>query len=229
MKIYKNIYIYFLVFVLFWPIYKIYHLLFKDIPEYSIIPLLIPFFTYMILGLFFLFMNREHQINSPILIILCMVCADLLIKILVFFTKPDIPILDVCFKIKYVPNYYHTAIFSLLKIESPFFLMMLFKAILVALGIYFFTRFYKKISIFIDVALICLLAAMICGLLDILIFKHTVDYLFINGYVVYDLKDIFVDISLCLFIAYQIDSSLQKRKSKLSNRDNKYNQSINKC
>ncbi|MGI6621887.1 MAG: signal peptidase II [Acetivibrionales bacterium] len=216
MKIYKNNYIYFIVFVLFWPIYKTYHLLFKNIPEYSIIPLLIPFFTYLIFGLFFLFLNREHQINSPILIILCMVCADLLIKTLVFFTKPDIPIWDVCFRIKYVPNYYHTAIFSLLKIESPFFLMMLFKAILVALGIYFFTRFYKRISIFIDVALICLLAAMICGLFDILIFKHTVDYFFMNGYLVYDLKDVYVDIFLCLFIAYQIDLSIQNRKSKLS-------------
>ncbi len=189
MKIYKNNYIYFLVFVLFWPIYKVFHLLFKNTPEWSIIPFLIPFFTYLILGLIFLFLNRERQINSPILIILCMVCVDLLIKTLVSFTKPNIPIWDIYFKIKYVPNHYHTGLFSLLKIETPYFLMIVFKAILVALGIYFFTRFYKKVNKFIDVALICILAAIICGLFDILIFKHTVDYLFINGYVVYDLKD----------------------------------------
>jgi len=63
-----------------------------------------------------------------------MVCVDLLIKTLVFFTKPNIPIWDIYFKIKYVPNHYHTGLFSLLKIETPYFLMIVFKAILVALG-----------------------------------------------------------------------------------------------
>lgn len=218
MKVLKNNIINFLVFVLFWPIYKVFHLLFKNTPEYSIIPLLLPFITYLFLGLLFLFLNRELQINNPILIIICMVCTDLLIKILVFFAKPNIPIWGIYFKIKYVPNYYHTGLFSLLKIETPYLLMIVFKAILVALGIYLFTRFYKKVNVFIDVALICVLSAMICGLFDILVFNHTVDYLFINGYVVYDLKDIFVDISLCLFIAYQSDSMIcdmsRKRQSK---------------
>lgn len=150
--------------------------------------------------------------RTIILWILVFTIIDQVIKIIIntFFLESHFEIIPSIIEFKPIFNQNYSYLNDLLIRHSNINLGVLFHAIMYLLGIFIITiiwDFYRNIvySKLIDFAFIVFMSGFFCSIIGNLIWeKGILDYIYLKPLFVFDLKDIYLNSFIFLFLAYQI-------------------------
>lgn len=167
--------------------------------------------------------NKRECLNQKkyiLLIIAIMVLADQLMKVIISSClDTDITIIPNILKLRIARNYFHTAMFSFLKIDIEYIYICIFKLILIIITILAYRLCLKRNdTIYIRMAFIMMFSSVISNFMDSCIWGYTLDYINYCGVMTMDLKDIYVDVGLGIGIYYFFENDLDKIISSIQGR-----------
>ena len=211
--------IYPLVISMYWPLYKLYDVIFKDGIRYSILPLMLPTFFYILAAvLFYILANKLKSIKRIyiFLVPLILVFIDILLKLLVKKYNLEISF-GYLFQIKPNYNLYNAALLNFLDIDCPFIIVLIIRLSILFIFPLILKKMYDELKadyFYIQIAFILLISGGLCSILDMIIFGYTLDYIYLQYYFTMDLKDIYVDLGIHIIIAYIINIIIQQQRVK---------------
>ena len=155
--------------------------------------------------------------------IIILVIIDQAIKILIHNVYGDIHFDIIPNLIEFKPtfNVKHSWVNSLLNKNfginiglAPHVILYLMIGFLVPL---YFSYFRNKISsdkTIIDIATIFMMAAIVCALIGNIVWtKGTLDYIYLKPWFVFDLKDVYIDFGIVMFLVYAFKNRMQLEQS----------------
>ena len=144
--------------------------------------------------------------------ILILVIIDQAIKILIYnlFAEINFEIIPSLIEFKPTFNVQHSWINTLLNENlginvglMPHIILYLLIGVLVPIYFSYIRNNIPRNKKLIDVALIFMMAAILCALIGNIIWKEgTLDYIYLKSLFVFDLKDVYIDFGVALFLIY---------------------------
>ena len=171
------------------------------------------------------------KIRSIIIWILILITIDQSIKILIhnFYGDLHFEIIPSLFEFKPTFNVKHSWINTLLNKNFginvglfPHVVLYVLIGIFIPLFFSFYRNNIPTNTKLIDLAIVFLLAAVICALIGNLIWRNgTLDYIYLKPWFVFDLKDLYSDIGIVIFLIYAFKNRehLEKLSKGLKIRD----------
>ena len=147
-----------------------------------------------------------------ILWILILIVIDQSIKIIIntYFGDCQFEIIPSLIEFKPTFNVKHSWVNTLLNKNFgvnvgllPHIILYLFIGVLIPIYFSYFRNHMPYNKKLIDVAIIFIMAALICALIGNLIWKNgTLDYIYLKPWFVFDLKDVYIDFGVGFFLIY---------------------------
>ncbi len=154
--------------------------------------------------------------------ILILITIDQAIKILIhnFFGDINFEIIPSLFEFKPTFNVKHSWVNVLLNENLginvgliPHVVLFILIGILISIFFPFIRNNISANKKLIDLAIIFMMAAVICALIGNLIWKNaTLDYIYLKPWFVFDLKDLYVDLGIVTFLIYVLKNRRQLKK-----------------
>ena len=144
--------------------------------------------------------------------ILILIIIDQAIKILIYnlFGEIHFEIIPSLIEFKPTFNVYHSWVNTLLNNNLginvgllPHIILYLLIGVLVPMYFSYFRNNILHNKKLIDISLIFMMAAILCAFIGNIIWKKgTLDYIYLNPFFVFDLKDVYIDFGVALFLIY---------------------------
>lgn len=133
-----------------------------------------------------------------------LVSVEQLIKVIIntFYLKTNVAILPPFLYFSPVFNRYYSWFNSMLQISSSKWIHIVFVAVMTALILLFYRYLLINYSVsrYLNVMFAFLISGTTCSLMDKVIWNGSLDYILLNGFFTFDLKDIYIDIFIALMI-----------------------------
>lgn len=151
-----------------------------------------------------------------ILLIIILVVLDQGMKLWLFSTdwqNMSIPLIDPVFYFEPTHNTLGSYLWVLLKLESASHLMNVVLVLLISTLFVEFWRFYRKKkrnSSWINIFMSLFIAGVSCNLIDNIFHGGSLDYITIQPFYTFDMKDMYISVGLMFMIIEIIDNKLYK-------------------
>lgn len=176
----------------------------------KILLVIFPFLFYYLIGGIFEYIYRrrnDYSINKIYLLSIVMIFVDQVIKLAIKFSfqlEEKIPMVEEWLYLYPVKNLYNSGLLSIFQIDIFSNLLIGIGNIIVLIMVMFFYRFYlnnNKRNLWIDSFLLFGISGVGAGIIDTFFWGYTLDYINIPLFLTFDLKDIFINLSVsCLYV-----------------------------
>ncbi len=173
---------------------------------------------FCLLGWFLLSSLHTKISSSPIVIIAIsgfLALSDQIIKILFntfFGWEKSVPIIRNAFSFKITPNYHGSYIASLLDVEVPAVIYLIFYPIAGFIVFLIFQHYSRKNGNtgWLNLARVFFLAAIAAAACDRIFWGYTLDYAAVKNMFVFDIKDLFANLSVLTLLAEMVKARVYR-------------------
>lgn len=149
------------------------------------------------------------------LCIAVLVGVEQLIKVIInaFYLNDSFAILSPFLYFMPFFNRYYSWFNSILQIGSSKWVHILFVAVMTVLMLLFYRYLRKNYETgrYINAMFLFLFSGTVCSLLDKVIWNGSLDYILLNGFFIFDLKDIYIDVFIVLLLLSLFKRDLYKQ------------------
>lgn len=177
------------------------------------ITLLIPVLIHLSIGYFIISYFNEHEFSNKnkAAKIGVLVGIDQIAKVVIYnFLGSNVINLGNLYAIKIVKNEQVTAFFNILGLTLPSWIITIMRFMVLILMLILFKQCEKKYhkDSYLNLAKIFIYSMLICSLVDSTLWGYTLDFIILKDLQAIDIKDIYAQFGIGLFLIYSIKNGL---------------------